>query len=91
MAIPQTHVRHGALEVEAAAAFIGNLAGDQALATELAQANTAREIYTRLVASQRHDLITKVCQAAKRYAEDIAGRPVSVHLVTSPSQVACHV
>jgi cobalt-precorrin-5B (C1)-methyltransferase len=91
MAIPQTHVRHGALEVEAAATFIGNLAGNSALAIELSQSNTAREIYSRLVASQRHDLITKVCEAAKHYAEGLAGRPVSVHLVTGPSQVACHV
>ena len=91
MAIPQTHVRHGALEVEAAAAFIGRLAGSEALARELSDANTAREIQARLVAGGRQDLITGVCAAARRYAEEIAGRPVTVYLVTSATQVACHV
>lgn len=91
MAIPQTHVRHGALEVRDAAVFIGKIAEDPALAAELSQANTAREIYSRLLAKQRQDLIAKVCEAAKRYAEGVAGLEVSVHLVTSPSQVACHV
>lgn len=91
MAIPQTHVRHGALEVETAAAFIGKLAGSQALVCELAQANTAREIYDRLLASQRQDLVAAVCQAAKAYAEGIAQRPVTVYLVASSGQVAGHV
>ena len=91
MAIPQTHVRHGALEVSEAAALIGKLAGDPALARELAGANTAREIYSRLAASQRQDLILKVCETAKHYAEGIALRQVAVYLVTSPSQVVCHV
>jgi len=91
MAIPQTHVRHGALEVRAAAAFVGNLAGDPSLTAELARANTAREIFTRLTALHRHDLITGVCLAAKRYAEEIAGRPVMVYLVASQNQVVCHV
>jgi len=91
MAIPQTHVRHGALEVEAAAAFIGQLAGDPALGHELAAANTAREIYDRLLSRQRQELIIAVCQAAKRYAESVAKRPVAVYLVVSPGQVVCHV
>ena len=91
MAIPQTHVRHGALEVREAAALIGRLAGSQALTRELADANTAREIYDRLVASGRQELISEVCAAARRYAETIAQRPVTVYLVASASQVVCHV
>jgi len=91
MAIPQTHVRHGALEIETAAAFIGRLAGDEALAATLAQANTARQIYDQLVTSQRHEVITAVCRAARDYAQGLAGQPVTVHLVTSAHQVACHV
>ncbi len=91
MAIPQTHVRHGALEVEAAAAFIGRLAGSAALSRELSDANTAREIYDRLVALGREDLITAVCSAARHYAEGIAERPVTVYLVTNSTQVVCHV
>ncbi|MDD5758673.1 MAG: cobalt-precorrin-5B (C(1))-methyltransferase [Desulfobulbaceae bacterium] len=91
MGTPQTHVRHGALEVSTAANFIGTLAGNPALGAELAQANTAREIYSRLVDMHRQDLITSVCLAAKQYAEKVGKLPVSVHLVSSASQVACHV
>lgn len=91
MAIPQTHVRHGALEVAAAATFVGRLAGSEPLARELADANTAREIYDRLIASGRQDLITGVCTAARRYAEETTQRPVTVYLVTSATQVVCHV
>jgi len=87
MAIPQTHVRHGALEVEAAAEFIGTLSGEDALASSLAQANTAREIYDRLLAAHRADLISQVCAAAKGYAEAVAQRPVTVYLIDSAMQV----
>ncbi len=91
MAIPQTHVRHGALEVKEAAAFIGQLAGDPALARELADANTAREIHDRLLAQGRGELIRQVCLAARQYAQGVAGLPVAVYLVTGVNQVACHV
>lgn len=91
MAIPQTHVRHGALEVEAAAELIGRLSNNQPLARSLAQSNTAREIYDRLLAAGRTDLITQVCTAAKQYAEEVAQRPVAVYLVNSALQVVAHV
>jgi cobalt-precorrin-5B (C1)-methyltransferase len=91
MEIPQTHVRHGALEVREAAAFIGRLAGSDALARGLSNANTAREIYDRLAAEGRQELITQVCTAARHYAESIAQRPVSVYLVATACEVVCHV
>ncbi len=90
MAIPQTHVRHGALEAEAATAFIGKLSKNPSLAQGLSTANTAREIYDRLVSSQRQDIIAAVCEAARHYAESVAQRPVAVYLV-SGNQVVCHV
>lgn len=91
MAIPQTHVRHGALEVEAAATFIGQLSGNHTLARSLSQANTAREIYDRLLTGKHDDIISQVCVAAKRYAEEVAQRPVSVYLVNSNLEVVNHV
>jgi cobalt-precorrin-5B (C1)-methyltransferase len=91
MAIPQTHVRHGALEVKEAAAFIGQLADDQALARELADANTAREIHDRLRTQGRQQLITQVCLAARGYAEGVAQLPVAVYLVSGVNEVVCHV
>ena len=91
MAIPQTHVRHGALEVKEAAALLGRLAANQDLAASLESANTAREIYDRLLAQNRQELIHAVCLAARRYAETVSERPVTVYLVASLGQVVCHV
>ena len=91
LAIPQTHVWHGALETGKAAELLGSLACDPGLAGELAPANTVREIYDRLVASGRDDLVRAVCERARRYAEEVSGLPVAVYLVTGPGQVACHV
>ncbi len=91
LAVPQTHVRHGALEPCQVSAFLETLGLQKDIATELAGANTAREIYDRLVAMQRHDLIEMVCARAKIQAEKWAGLPVSVYLVTSEEGVVCHV
>ncbi len=87
MQTPQTHVRNGALEVREAAEFIATLANDPNLATNLRDANTAREIYERLKETKRHDIIGLVCLAAKDFAQSVAKLPVSVYLVESPGKV----
>lgn len=91
MEIPQTHVRHGAIEVEEAAAFISRLTGDPAVDALLAGANTVREIYDRLRAAGADGHIHAVCRAAKRYAETTSRLPVTVYLVESPGRVVDHV
>lgn len=91
MRIPQTHVRHGALEAAAAARFIGQLLNDAALAAQLADANTAREIYQRLREAGRTDVIRQVCEAARDYAQQTAGLPVEIYLISSPGKVEEHV
>lgn len=50
MRIPQTHVRHGALEVEHAISFLATLGASPAILQRLGGSNTAREIYERLIA-----------------------------------------
>lgn len=91
MGIGQTHVRHGALEASEAALFIGNLCHDPALAEDLADANTAREIYVRLLQAKRNEVITEVCLSAKTYAQKMSGLPVDVYLINSAMEVVTHV
>ncbi len=81
MQIPQTHVRNGALEVDAALEFLAGLGCDKKLIAKLVGSNTAREIYMRLLENNRKDMIMRVCEAAQEYAEDISGLAVTVHLV----------
>jgi cobalt-precorrin-5B (C1)-methyltransferase len=81
--IPQTHVRHGALEMRQAAELLAELGLSKDEADRLALANTAREILQRLLAQGRADLVRAVCLRAKQYAEQRSGLPVRIHLVTS--------
>lgn len=91
LGIPQTHVRHGALEVRQAADLLASLGLDRREADELAQANTAREIYQRLVAAGRNDLVRAVCEKARAYAIKRSGLAVEVFLVTSEDGVVVRV
>lgn len=91
MGIGQTHVRHGALEVEQAASFIANLCQEPSLGKSLADANTAREMYQRLVDSGRTDVIKTVCLAAKIFAAKTSSLPVDVYLIDSSMKVVEHV
>ena len=87
MRIPQTHVRHGALEVEGAISFLATLGTAPAVLKELAGSNTAREIYERLIAIDAHDTVRKVCGAARDYCQDVSGLPVTVYLVHSSRRI----
>ena len=91
MEIPQTHVRHGALEAEEAAAFIARLTGDAALGERLGNSNTAREIYDRLRRAGNTRAVQQVCRAAQAYVQKVSGLPVEVYLVESPGRVVEHV
>jgi cobalt-precorrin-5B (C1)-methyltransferase len=82
MSTPQTHVRHGAIDMKKGVAHLNSMGIG---VPEDRDFNTAREIYDYLVATCGHCLpvFRKVCLAAKRYAEGItAGIPVTTHLVS---------
>ena len=88
MATPQTHVRHGAIDIKKALEFLKGLgAGDWGLVQEF---NTAMEIFN-FIASSYHSPIhpfTNVCVAAKKYAESIAsGIPVISYLVSYEGKI----
>lgn len=87
LAVPQTHVRNGALETRQAADLLAGLGLDPATVATFRTANTAREIYDRLRALHRQDLIAAVCRRAKAQAEAWSGLPVRVYLVTSEEGV----
>ncbi len=81
--IPQTHVRHGALEMQQAAALLADLGLDENNAATFATANTAREILQNLQKQGRADLVQAVCLRAKQYAEQCSGLSVKLYLVSS--------
>ena len=91
MEIPQTHVRHGALEAEEAVNFLRNLGVEEPVVEKMAGVNTAREIYERLLGLERTDVIETVCRAAKGYAEKTSGLPVELYLVDGHGKVVAHV
>ncbi|MBV5316397.1 MAG: cobalt-precorrin-5B (C(1))-methyltransferase [Desulfobulbaceae bacterium] len=91
LAVPQTHVRNGALETRQAADLLAQLGLDETTASTLRAANTAREIYERLKQLDRPDLVAAVCRRAQAQAESWSGLPVQVYLVTSEEGVVLHV
>ena len=91
MKIPQTHVRHGALEAGEAVEFMQALGVEPEVIAELDGVNTAREIYERLTSMDRADIIGAVCGAAKQYAEETSGLPVSLYLVDGHGKVVTSV
>ena len=91
LAVPQTHVRNGALETRQAAALLRELGLEEPLASAMEGANTAREIYQRITDLGRRDLVTAVCARAQAQAERWSGLPVDVYLVTAEEGVVAHV
>ncbi len=88
MEIPQTHVRHGAIDLERAASFLGSL-GCPNLAER--SFNTAREMLAVIASfpeGTNRRILSAVCGAAKGYAESLtAGPPVRVHLVSYEGEI----
>ncbi len=85
--IPQTHVRHGALEMRQAAELLAELGLTKDEADRLAAANTAREILQHLLAQGQTDLVRAVCLRAKHYAEQRSSLPVRMYLITTEDGV----
>jgi cobalt-precorrin-5B (C1)-methyltransferase len=82
MAIPQTHVRHGALEAKVARDFLVRLGID---VPRQKVYNTSREIYDHILSaySDPRAALNTVCVAARKYCEQVTGGiPVAVHLVS---------
>jgi len=89
MCIPQTHVRHGAIDLGQTTLFLNNL--NPGLLDQTYDFNTARQIYDVInlkLGAQSSELFIKVCVAAKKYAEGIAaGISVMAHLVSYEGEI----
>lgn len=88
--IPQTHVRFGALEVVQATQLMQRLCPDTAL-DYLDGANTARELYERIVAHGDDQVIGMVCQRAREYHQQLSKKPVTVYLVSPQGKIVATV
>ena len=91
MAIPQTHVRHGAIDLKKAAAFLRGVGFPD---FQQESFNTARELLNVIIASGPGNsfmpLLKKVCTAAGAYAGSFAAgyrwRPISSDTMGRSSQ-----
>lgn len=79
MATPQTHVRFGAIDIKKAVRFL-HAAGINIPDREY---NTAQEIFDYV----NPELFQKICDAARKYAEDVAMIPVSAKLVSYTGEI----
>ena len=87
MQIPQTHVRHGVLEVKAGAAMLAEFGVNDELLGKLQGANTAREMYSHLEEADREDIIRGVCKKARDYGRQVSNKEVRVYLVDAKAKV----
>jgi cobalt-precorrin-5B (C1)-methyltransferase len=89
MATPQTHVRHGAIDIAKTVEFLG------AFGVPLADSdrfNTAREIFDYINANSADPVseLIKVCNAAQSYASDIADPvKISTILIAYDGEIIC--
>ncbi len=83
MKIPQTHVRHGAIDIENTLKLLEKAGMDRQMRRELENANTARHILEILQTHGRSDIIRRVCEMAWEYAVMVSGIPVTIYLVHS--------
>ena len=87
MATPQTHVRHGAIDIEKAVELLNSLG---ITIPQDPGFNTAREVFEHIVSAYGCEplLFREVCNAAKRYTEGITGGiPVVNHLVSYHGEI----
>lgn len=89
--IPQTHVRNGALEIGGILDLLRGFGVEENCIENLVDCNTARELYERLDAAGRRDLIVRVCETARDYAAATSGLQVDAYLVQSSGRVVEHV
>ncbi|MDA8078845.1 MAG: cobalt-precorrin-5B (C(1))-methyltransferase CbiD [Nitrospiraceae bacterium] len=87
MSTPQTHVRHGAIDLQKGVEHLNRMGIAAPKAREF---NTAREVYDYLIATYVSfvPMLREVCCAAKRYAEGITGGiPTITHLVSYEGEI----
>lgn len=87
MAIPQTHVRYGSIDIKKTLRFLEEIGISIPTAYEF---NTARELFYHINSIFAEPLapMRKVCMYAKRYAQEVTeGTPVICHLVNYDGEI----
>ena len=77
MRIPQTHVRHGVLEIDQALHFFSQNSVEPAIIERLRGSNTAREILERLLDMNNTKIVDLICELACNYYQEY--RPDTGH------------
>jgi cobalt-precorrin-5B (C1)-methyltransferase len=88
MEIPQTHVRHGAVDADETVRFLAAAGVDSELCVMLKGCNTVREIYDRIEIAGRRDVVEMICRRAGSYAEKVSGIKTTVYLVKKSDTVS---
>jgi len=86
---PQTHVRHGALEIEDIIGFFSENGVDRSIIAHLKTSNTAREVLDRLIEQQALDVVKKISLMAKKHYTSLAAAEILIHLVHSSGTIIC--
>ena len=89
MKIPQTHVRHGVLEIEKAMAFFKEENVSDSVIDKLRGVNTAREILERLMADGQTAIVKNVCLRAKEYYQGQTGKKRSSTSSAEAASCSC--
>ena len=83
----QTHVRHGILDTQKVCDFFKKQGIEHSIIEQLRSTNTAREIYDIATSTGAHEVIEFVCSHAEKKYQELAGIPVSIHLVSSSGKL----
>ena len=89
MGIPQTHVRHGALDTPKIIHFFRKNHICLPLIDDLKSSNTARELLDRLLELDSMDVIEKIARMAQTYYAEITNANVHIYLVHSSGKILC--
>jgi cobalt-precorrin-5B (C1)-methyltransferase len=89
MQVPQTHVRHGVLEIDQTLHFLSLHGVEPPIVAQLRGSNTAREILERLLDMNNMKIVDLICELACSHYQDIARTPVTVHLVHGSGKHIC--
>lgn len=76
-----THVKYGVLEPDEVCVLMGELGLGKEELRSIKNANTARDIFERLMKSGNRHIIDKVCQRARKVFEERSALPVAVYLI----------
>lgn len=89
--IPQTHVRHGALEIVDGVKLLAELGAEGELLERLKKSNTAREMLTHIEDAGREDLVRAVCLKAQEYCREVTGQRVKIYLINHKAEIITYV